>query len=490
MNETQPAQHEADWTPQRRALWQRLHDYRFGGDEAAAFLARVAHALNCDRDAAEAALEEYRRFCFLATIGDRPVTPSVPIDEVWHAHLTDTRDYWERFCPQVLGRNLHHTPSLGGQAEDARHREQYRQTLAEYQLFFTEPPPRWWPPPSPEPTPEPRAEPQLARPRLRLPWESEPPDGLLALWLTSGGMALTYFLCWVVQGTANPLDFHGGGFLALYIVALPWAYAVGTAIKRALRGANRRNAAEVEDVVELGFLAGAGERAADTALAELLLRDVLTLDYAGKPAEAAKFQDRIWLRIDGARLRAAQLPASLRTAADIARREQNLQRTLAELKRAYEPLAAQLRAKGWWLTRAEDLRQRWLGSLPLLALLWVGLSKIAVGVSRDRPVGFLVVLVGLTAIIALARLLRERRLTRAGEWALHDANRRAMHTDVAMHVALGGTVGLYGSGFAEYHILRMPPTASSGGDSGSGGGCSSGGGGGCGGGGCGGCGGG
>ncbi|QWP76915.1 TIGR04222 domain-containing membrane protein [Lysobacter sp. K5869] len=489
MNETEAAWHQADWTPERRALWQRLRDYRFGGDEAEAFLDRVAHALGSDRDDAEAALEEYRRFCFLAVAGDRPATPSVRIDKVWHAHLTDTRDYWQRFCPQVLRRDLHHTPSLGGQAEDARHREQYRQTLADYQCFFAEPPPRWWPPLAPEPTPAPRPAPVV----LRLPWESEPADGLLALTLASGGLALVYFLCWVSQGTANPLNFRGGGFLALYIAALPWAYAVGTAIKRALRGANRRNGAEVEDAVELGFLAGAGERAADTALVELMRRDILTLDYAGKPAEAAKSQDRIWLRIDGARLQAqaAQLPASLRTAVDVARREQNLARTLAGLQRAYEPLTAQLRDKGWWLTRAEDLRQRWLGSLPLLALLGLGLSKIVVGVSRGRPVGFLVVLAGLTAIIALARLLRERRLTRAGEWALHDANRRATQADVASHVALGGTVGLYGSGFAEYHALRVPPTAGGGSDGGSGGGsCSGGGGGGCGGGGCGGCGGG
>ena len=492
MNETDRAQHDVEWTAERRALWQRLREYRFGGDEAEAFLDRVAHALGCDRAGAAAALEEYRRFCFLAVAADHPVTPSVRIDKVWHAHLTDTRDYWGRFCPQVLRRELHHTPSLGGQAEDARHQAQYRQTVASYEAFFDEPPPLLWPPPLPAPRAP--APPSSARQRLLSPWQSAPRGGYLAVSLASAALALIYLTCVRVQGTPNPLDFYGGGFLILYLAALPWAYLLGTAIKRALRGPNRRNSAEVGDSVELAYLAGGAERAADAALVELMHRDVLGLDYNGTPLQAAGRLDRVWLRIDAARLQAqaAQMPRPVRDAAAVAQREQSLSRTLAALVRVYEPIGAQLRRKGWWLSRAADLRLRWLGSAPLLALAAVGTAKIFVGLSRGRPVGFLFVLVALTALIALARLLREQRRTRAGEWALHDACGRATSSEPAVYVALSGTVGLYGSGFADYHILRTPPPGSSGSDSGSGSGsgCSSGGGGSCGGGGCGGCGGG
>ncbi|SDY22124.1 TIGR04222 domain-containing membrane protein [Lysobacter enzymogenes] len=492
MNETDQAQHDVEWTAQRRALWQRLREYRFGGDEAEAFLDRVAHALGCDRAGAEAALEEYRRFCFLAVAADHPVTPSVRIDKVWHAHLTDTRDYWGRFCPQVLRRELHHTPSLGGQAEDARHQAQYRQTLASYQGFFDEPPPLLWPPPLPPPAPKAPAARAGAGQRLLSPWQSEPRGGYLAVSLASGALALIYLTCVRAQGTPNPLDFYGGGFLILYLAALPWAYLVGTAIKRALRGPNQRNSAQVEDSVELAYLAGGAERAADAALVELMHRDVLGLDYSGAPLQAAGRLDRVWLRIDAARLQAqaAQMPRPVRDAAAVAEREQSLSRTLAALVRVYEPIGAQLRRKGWWLSHAADVRLRWLGSAPLLALAGLGTAKIFVGLARERPVGFLVVLVALTALIALARLLRQQRRTRAGEWALYDASGRATPGEPAVYVALSGTVGLYGSGFADYHILRTPP-GSSGGDSGSGssGSCSGGGGGGCGGGGGGGCGG-
>ncbi|ROU04505.1 TIGR04222 domain-containing membrane protein [Lysobacter enzymogenes] len=497
MNESGQTQRDTDWTVARRELWQRLCDYRFGGDRAEAFLDRIGHALGCDRAGAEAALEEYRRFCFLAVVAGHAVTPSVRIDKVWHAHLTDTRDYWGRFCPQALQRELHHTPSLGGQAEDARHQEQYRQTLASYADFFDEPPPLWWPPPlSPAPAQaRPRAEPAGARERLLSPWQSPPRGGYLALSLASGALGLIYLTCVRAQGTFNPLDFGGGGFLALYLAMLPWAYLAGTAIKRALRGANRRNSAQVEDEVELAYLAGGPERAVDVALVELMRRDLLALDYNGAPLRAAERLDRVWLRIDAARLRAqaAQLPAPVLAAAETAQREQSLSLTLIALARAYEPIAERLRRKGWWLSESADLRLRQLGSAPLLALAALGALKIWIGLDRDRPVGFLVVLVGLTLIVAMARLLRQQQRTRAGEWALHDASGRVAPGDLAAQVALSGTVGLYGSGFADYHILRTPPSGSSGGDSGSGsGGGGDSGGGGCGGGGggCGGCGGG
>lgn len=491
MNEREQAQYELDWTLERRALWQRLSEYRFGGDEHEAFLDRVGHALNCDRAGAQAALEEYRRFCFLAVAAGHPVTPSVRIDKVWHVHLSDTRDYWRRFCPDVLRRDLHHTPSLGGQVEDARHQAQYRQTVASYERFFGHSPPLLWPPPLPASRPPATAR-SVASQRLLSPWRSPPRGGVVGLAAASVALALVYLACARVQGTPNPLDFRGGAFLMLYLAALPWAYLAGSAIKRALRGPNRRNQAQAEDAVELAYLAGGGERAADAALVELMQRDVLGLDYAGMPMHAAERPDRIWLRIDEARLQAqsAQLPRPVLDAAAVARREQSLSRTLAALVRVYASLAAQLQRKGWWLGTAAELRLRWLGSAPLLALAGLGLVKFGVGLSRGRPVGLLFVLVALTALIALARVLRRQHRSRAGEWALHDATLGTPPADLATQVALSGTIALYGSGYADYHTLRTPPPSSSGGDgSVSSSGCGSGDGGGGGGGGCGGCGG-
>ena len=82
-----------------------------------------------------------KRFCFLAATVDHQVTPSDAIDQAWHLHLTYSRDYWERFCPAVLGRPLHHGPTAGGSAEQHRYFEQYAATLKSYEQAFGAPPP-------------------------------------------------------------------------------------------------------------------------------------------------------------------------------------------------------------------------------------------------------------------------------------------------------------------------------------------------------------
>ena len=74
------------------------------------------------------------------------VTPSDAVDQAWHLHLTYTRDYWQAFCPQVLGSDLHHGPTKGGPAERHRFYHQYAATLAAYEAAFgTAPPPEIWP---------------------------------------------------------------------------------------------------------------------------------------------------------------------------------------------------------------------------------------------------------------------------------------------------------------------------------------------------------
>ena len=67
-----------------------------------------------------------------------PVTPSDAVDQAWHLHLCYTRDYWQRFCPDVLGRDLHHGPTAGGRIEEHRYFDQYAATLASYESVFGE----------------------------------------------------------------------------------------------------------------------------------------------------------------------------------------------------------------------------------------------------------------------------------------------------------------------------------------------------------------
>lgn len=127
-------------------LWQALERYQVGPPDAAlSFAARLARENRWDAAFAERVVGEYKRFCFLAVTAGHEVTPSDAVDQAWHLHLTYSRDYWERFCPEVLGAPLHHGPTAGGTAERDRYFEQYAQTLKSYEAAFGPPPVDVWP---------------------------------------------------------------------------------------------------------------------------------------------------------------------------------------------------------------------------------------------------------------------------------------------------------------------------------------------------------
>ena len=127
-------------------VWRRLAGYSVGPDDADfTFEARLARENGWDAAFAARVLKEYRRFCYLAVSAGHPVTPSDAVDQAWHLHLTYSRDYWNRFCPDVLGKPLHHGPTAGGQAEHDRYYRQYADTLASYEAAFGLPPADIWP---------------------------------------------------------------------------------------------------------------------------------------------------------------------------------------------------------------------------------------------------------------------------------------------------------------------------------------------------------
>lgn len=133
-------------SPTDHPVWQRLSGYSIGPDDAALpFGDRLARENGWSRAHADRVIEEYRRFCFLAVTGTTDVTPSDAVDQAWHLHLTYSRDYWERFCPDILGKPLHHGPTRGGGDECARFFRQYADTLSRYEAVFGQPPADLWP---------------------------------------------------------------------------------------------------------------------------------------------------------------------------------------------------------------------------------------------------------------------------------------------------------------------------------------------------------
>lgn len=177
-------------------LWARLEGYEIGpADAALSFADRLARENRWSAAFAHRVIFEYHRFCYLAMTAGHEVTPSDQVDQAWHLHLTYSRDYWQRFCPEVLGAELHHGPTAGGQVERSRYYEQYAQTLASYESTFGEPPPvDIWPPAARRFGPDPlsyRVNPAdiVTLPRHRL-WLILAAIGLVAILGFLGGRSL------------------------------------------------------------------------------------------------------------------------------------------------------------------------------------------------------------------------------------------------------------------------------------------------------------
>lgn len=129
-------------------LWLRLKAYHPDKTGVAlTFSHRLARENGWTRRFALRAIEEYKRFVYLACTGNQPVTPSEEVDQVWHLHLIYSKLYWDDFCGEVLQRPLHHSPTEGGHAERAKYHMLYEQTKQRYQEIFGEAPPAdLWPP--------------------------------------------------------------------------------------------------------------------------------------------------------------------------------------------------------------------------------------------------------------------------------------------------------------------------------------------------------
>lgn len=86
-----------------RKTWSGLRALDFNAADAVLpFSARLARDNGWSRAFAERAIEEYRKFCFLAVHAGHPVTPSDEVDQVWHLHLLYSRHYWDALCRDVL----------------------------------------------------------------------------------------------------------------------------------------------------------------------------------------------------------------------------------------------------------------------------------------------------------------------------------------------------------------------------------------------------
>jgi uncharacterized protein (TIGR04222 family) len=456
---------------------------------------------------AQRVIEEYKRFVFLAMTAGHVASPSEDVDQAWHLHLTYTRSYWDGMCRGVLGRPLHHAPTKGGAAEQEKFIGLYEQTLASYrQAFGAEPPTDIWPPASQ------RFGEDLRHVSVNTARNWIIPKPRWSAWtnhlrerLSTPVVALGLIGLPLVGAAWNPLDWNGPDFLALYIGIALTAIVIALVVRVACALANRNAVGQKQaplDAYEVACLRAGPFRAVQAAFAALVQAGCLRLvDDERKPSSAGGSQRTLIQQGLPLKANAPRLEQALYSAAAVPRD------SLKPLMEAAMPEARDIEAE---LRQRELLQPRTpplpfvLASLFMAAPLLLGLPKIAVGLQRERPVGFLIAACIATGIAALALLLVRSRLTTAGRRLIgpleaeHAHNRQLVAAgqatpspeQLALLVGLFGADVLAAGPMARAQAM-MPNSSYAGGGCGGGGcggaGC---GGGGCGGGGCGGCGGG
>ena len=123
-------------------LWINIDTFKIDDEKSVIkFSDKLAKENNWTHAFALRTINEYKRFIYLCCISPTGASPSDIVDKVWHLHLTYTMNYWIEFCPNILGRELHHFPSKGGIAEKEKHSNWYNNTIELYIQTFGEIPP-------------------------------------------------------------------------------------------------------------------------------------------------------------------------------------------------------------------------------------------------------------------------------------------------------------------------------------------------------------
>lgn len=124
-------------------LWWKIDQFNLDHPIAEyGFSTRLASENAWTKNFTQKAITEYKKFMYLAATSDYMVSPSEIVDVVWHQHLIFTQSYNE-FCT-VLGKNIQHIPSTHNREEAEKFKRAKERTKKLYNEAFGEQPPDIW----------------------------------------------------------------------------------------------------------------------------------------------------------------------------------------------------------------------------------------------------------------------------------------------------------------------------------------------------------
>jgi uncharacterized protein (TIGR04222 family) len=431
-------------TTDQKSLWIRIEGFSMDEPEAAlSFSQRLARENRWSREHAQRAIREYKRFMFLGCAAGHPVSPSEDVDQVWHLHLVYTKSYWKDFCGEVLKRPFHHSPTKGGKDESAKFEDWYANTLESYRKFFGEEPPAdIWP----------------ARPvHHELTWIDTrsnwivPKPGVARL-LSIVGMAAMLAVAGCASLTdVNIFNYSGPEFLTFFFWFSVLTFVGAGLWRRAMINRIRPNTKQVDqpNAYSIAYLAGGPVLCTNSAIVGLIDRKLVAFAPGSGELEATAVLPGL------ANLHPLESAILNRCATGSPSVKQVRESAEAEL----EGIRANLEQQGLVIERSRSNRIRNLALAAAALVPAIGCVKIAVGVSRDKPVGFLVFGVFLSLVVIVVGFRRRPFRTQAATNALsrlRSDNFRLRHPEPAEAISTVSALPLAVALFGLSALQRTP----------------------------------
>ena len=486
-------------------LYQRIQDFPLDTiDSVYPLSRRLSWENRWTRYYAQRVIEEYKKFVFLAVVAGHPVTPSEQIDQVWHLHLIYTRSYWDDFCPNVLGRSLHHGPTRGGQQENEKYLDGYEKTLDSYERIFGYPAPiDIWSRPDRRFGADlqvkrvnvqnhwviPKGWIGTVRPVSFQHWFQQPFQSMPFLPIRSRGMSFDRQILWMISAfmmsltlagcsaIVNPLAMKGPDFLGFYaqlmVLGLIWGYFWRWFSRVNSWTSSRIETAELKPY-EIAYLVGSERRVIDLAVTSLVKANLIEVSA-----------DRELVPVPDASL-SARMDSIEQSIFDGIGLGMTLHQVQQSSFQSIEALRSDLIHRNLALTEKSARNTYTVTSTIAWGLLILGVVRCGNGILNGRPVGYLIAMMIAFLILGWGLWVKPE-VTREGDRRIklerESYNSRfqfGMSDFLLMGFALYGVTSLKADpALADLTSMMTPPSNSgdSGGDSG-GGGC---GGGGCGG---------
>lgn len=466
---------------QQTELYKRIQAFALDRpDSQLSFSQRLAKDNGWSLGYTQRAIEEYKKFIFLAVAAGHPVTPSDQIDQVWHLHLTYTRLYWQEFCPKILQTTLHHEPTRGGSSEQLKFGSWYSKTLESYEQFFGHIPPiDIWP----KPKDRFGRDLHFIRINTQQSWVLSKPNLTIFLKPQLRKIGIFTFLaflslmitgCQIISQIPNPMNFTGPEFLTFYIslVVMGIALAAWLRFSLCLVSTNTKQQPDL-NTYEIAFLAGGNHRLIMAAITSLVKQGYVEVLKEKSPFGRTQSKLVVTGKID-----AIADPVEKAVAQDILATDGAIEQVFRKSTGMKDSIRARLEQLGLFLSDAQAFKAQIYPSLIVVILLGIGLCKMAVGISRDKPVGLLLICIfGL--LVLGARFFVKPQRSRYGEIIFKDLRNRlqplktanSSDSELVLAVAFfGATVLMADTALADlYQMLTPTAVASSGSDGGSGG---------------------